>query len=74
MTDEQLAQYLGIAKDPGWPKVIASLSSAHRRTYEYMAQLDRVIDLWEQGLGPKPPEDVLLDYPKPRGRSGSPRA
>lgn len=65
MTDEQLAQYLGIAKDPGWPKVIASLSSAHRRTYEYMAQLDRVLDLYEKLVDLDLPScGVLIDQPR----------
>jgi hypothetical protein len=63
MTDEQLAQYLGIADDPRWPGVIANITQSQRQTYERMATLEIEIDLWHKGLGPKP-RGVLIDMAK----------
>ena len=60
MTDEQLAQYLGIADSPKWLAAINSIPPAIRKTYERMAQLETEINLWQQGLGPKP-SGVLID-------------
>lgn len=59
MTDEQLAQYLGIANNPKWPAVVRGLPPGIRATYERMAQLEVEIGLWQKGLGPKP-SGVLL--------------
>lgn len=59
MTDEQLAQYLGISDSPKWPAVVRGLHPGVRATYERMAQLEVEIGLWQQGLGPKP-SGVLL--------------
>ena len=60
MTDRQLAVYLGIIDHPKWPEVVASLTKAKRAVYERMATLETEIDLWQQGLGPKP-KGVLID-------------
>lgn len=60
MTDEQLADYLGIPPDhPMRMTVVQSLSPAKRATYERMASLETELQLWQHGLGPKP--NVLID-------------
>lgn len=62
MTDAELAAFLGIGKeDPEKvARVIASLTSQKRATYERMAQVERELQLYEQGLGPKP-QGVMID-------------
>ena len=61
MTDDQLADYLGIPADhPMKKSVIAALSPAKRAVYERMASLETELALWQDGLGPKP-EGVLID-------------
>lgn len=60
MTDEQLADYLGIPADhPMRMTVVQSLSPAKRATYERMASIETELELWQAGLGPKP--NVLID-------------
>ena len=60
MTDRQLAVYLGIINTPTWPEVIAALTKAKRGIYERLAALENEIELWQQGLGPRP-KGVLID-------------
>ena len=59
MTDEQLAAFLGIYDN--WPAVIASFTPSQRKTYERMAEVTTQIELWQEGLGPRP-RGVLIDY------------
>lgn len=54
MTDLELARFLGIADDERWPRVVAKFSAEQRATYERMAAVSAELDLWQQGLGPKP--------------------
>lgn len=60
MTDEQLAQYLNIQDWPKWREVIKALHPARRAVFERMSTIEIEIDLWDQGLGPKP-IGVLVD-------------
>lgn len=60
MTDRQLAVYLGIIDHPKWPEAVASLTASQRATYERMSTLESEIQLWQDGLGPKP-SGVLVD-------------
>lgn len=61
MNDDQLAEYLGIAADhPMKTTVIKSLSPAKRACFERMAQVETELQLWQDGLGPKP-AGVLID-------------
>jgi hypothetical protein len=60
MDDEQLAAYLGIPSDhPMKAAVIKSLSPGKRACYDRMASLETELQLWQDGLGPKP--NVMID-------------
>lgn len=56
MTDEQLAQFLGLDRcTPAQrAKVLHSITPQKRATYERMAVVEIELDLWKCGLGPKP--------------------
>lgn len=54
MTDRELADFLGISDDPRWPKAIAKLDPVKRAGYERMADVCIELQLWQDGLGPKP--------------------
>lgn len=71
MTDEQLADYLGIPSDhPKRMAAVQSLSPAKRACYERMASVETELQLWQDGLGPKP-AGVLIDTERStRGRKG----
>jgi hypothetical protein len=60
MTDRQLAVYLNILHWPNWEEAIKAFSAQRRATFDRMADLEKEIDLWAQGLGPKP-KGVLVD-------------
>lgn len=59
MTDLELAQFLGIADDGRWPHAIAKLEPKKRAVYERMAYACVELQLWQDGLGPKP-KDVII--------------
>jgi len=60
MDDEHLAAYLGIPSDhPMKATVIKSLSPEKRACYDRMASLETELQLWQDGLGPKP--NVMID-------------
>lgn len=60
MTDEDLVKYLGIPSDnPMGMTVVRALSPAKRACYERMASIETELQLWQDGLGPKP--NVLID-------------
>lgn len=60
MDDDQLAAYLGIPSDhPMKVTVIKSLSPEKRACYDRMASLETELQLWQDGLGPKP--NVMID-------------
>jgi hypothetical protein len=62
MTDEQLAQFLGLDRCTSLQreKVLRSITPARREVYERMAQLEVALNLWKHGLAPKP-RGVLID-------------
>lgn len=68
MTDDQLAQYLGIADQPGWRRAIDTIPASRRLVYERMATLETEIELWQKGLGPKP-KGVLVDAARTPARA-----
>jgi hypothetical protein len=71
MTDDQLADYLGIPSDHLMKAtVIESLSPAKRACYERMASLETELALWQDGLGPKP-VGVLIDTERSTSRRRS---
>lgn len=63
MTDEHLAEFLGIANEPKAQKFIDGLSAEKRATFEKMHQVTMELNLWQAGLGPKP-TGVLVDGPR----------
>ncbi len=54
-----MAKYLGIENEPNWQALVDHLGTK-RATYERMAELETEIELWQDGLGPKP-KGVLID-------------
>ena len=60
MTDAELAKFLVIEDEPWCDKFIASMEPEKRATYERMADLEFEIALWQQGLGPKPTDAIIL--------------
>lgn len=61
MTDEQMADFLGFAKDePKRILAVQKLAPEKRALFERMATVEVELDLWQQGLGPKP-QGVLID-------------
>lgn len=68
MTDRQLAVYLGIIDSPKWPEIVAGLGESKRAVYERMAVLETEIELWQQGLGPRP-RGVLIDASRTPGQA-----
>lgn len=61
MTDEQMAEYLGLKGHPKALMVVRNLSPERRALYERMAGVEIEIELYEAGLAPRP-KGVLLDY------------
>jgi hypothetical protein len=63
MTDEELIKYLGIPSDhPMGLTVVRALSPEKRACYERMASIEMELQLWQDGLGPKP--NILVDFPR----------
>lgn len=61
MTDDQLKKFLGIDGNPMAQAVVDALSPQKRALYDRMATIEIELDLWQQGLGPKP-QGVLVDF------------
>lgn len=59
MTDQELADYLGILSTPGWENVIRTLSRGQRATFDQMHRTEQDIKLWQEGVGPKPTGVIL---------------
>lgn len=68
MTDEQMAAFLGFAADDSGLKCVRSLPPAQRALFERMGTLEHEVNLWTEGLGPKP-SGVLIDLAKGSRRS-----
>jgi hypothetical protein len=60
MTDEELIKYLGIENEPKALRAIGMFTPERRAVYERMASLETELNLWRDGLGPKP-QGVLID-------------
>lgn len=67
MTDEELIDFLGMNGYPRAAEVVAKFTAEKRASYERMATLEREIELWIDGVGPKP-AGVLMDFQKRRGK------
>ena len=59
MTDEKLLKYLCLEDNPMGMSVIQAFSPAKRACYERMAKVELELQLWQDGLGPKP--NVMID-------------
>ena len=59
MTDEALLKYLCLENNPMGITVIQALSPAKRACYERMAAIELELQLWQDGVGPKP--NVMID-------------
>jgi hypothetical protein len=70
MTDEQLADFLGLKKDDPLRAKVANLSPELRAKYESMAKKILEIQLYDQGLGPKP-EGVIVCREHKHRREGT---
>lgn len=61
MDDDQLAEFLGIAKAKRRAEILAALTPAERAEHEEMkAQVDAIM-LWDKGLGPLPPGVIVCN-------------
>lgn len=71
MTDEEMANYLGFkADEPKRMLAVQNLPPAKRALFERMAEVEMEVNLWVEGLGPKP-KGVLIDL-DPKARRPSP--
>jgi hypothetical protein len=61
MTDLELAEYLGVANDPDRDKFIAGLKPEQRAMFDHMAEIEVDLNLWAQGLGPKPSGVIVCE-------------
>lgn len=62
MTDEEMVEFLGFGDDPKGPAAVAALAPEQRALFERMADLEVEVNLWTEGVGPKP-VGVLIDGP-----------
>jgi hypothetical protein len=60
LTDEQMVTYLGFGDDPRGLAAVQKLPPEQRALFERMAGLEMEVNLWTEGLGPKP-QGVLID-------------
>lgn len=65
MTDFEMAEWLGISSEPNWRVIIERISLPRRLAFERMAKVEREVNDWLEGHGPKP-KGVLLDFPRRR--------
>lgn len=65
MTDAELARWLGIDHSPDWPRAVSSIPPERRATLERMVRVSGELNLWQAGLGPKPP-GVMVDFDRTR--------
>jgi hypothetical protein len=68
MTDDELADFLGIKGKEGCGLIMAGITPEKRATYERMAEVETELFLFQCGLGPRP-QDVIICGPRQgRGR------
>jgi hypothetical protein len=60
MTDQELAEFLGIADDEKWPDLVANLTPEKRKQYDALSDAAFEVDLWQKGVLPKP-QHILID-------------
>ncbi len=61
MTDEEMATFVGLTPDEEKRvEFVKGLSPEKRALFERMATLEIEVNLWQEGLGPKP-QGVLID-------------
>jgi hypothetical protein len=65
MTDAELADYLGIAGLKNEAAMIARITPRSRLAYEAMKTAEEDINLWQQGVAPKPTNVILCKEHKP---------
>lgn len=51
MSDEELANFLGIGSDPRWPKVISKLTQKQRDLYEHMYWVEQELNAGRRPAG-----------------------
>ncbi|HEU4635423.1 MAG TPA: hypothetical protein VFS41_04550 [Edaphobacter sp.] len=59
MTDDEMYKVLGIESDPNRAKILAAIPLEKRATYVRLADLAVEINLWQEGLGPKPTDAII---------------
>ncbi len=70
MTDDELADFLGIKGKQGCAVILANITPEKRATYERMREVETEVHLWQRGVGPKP-EGVIICGPREvRGAGG----
>lgn len=72
MSDDELADFLGIKNEPNKDKFIAALPADQRATFEHMKKVCDDIRLWEAGVGPKPTGVILCHDHAPKKRKARP--
>lgn len=65
MTDDELAEFIGVKGKRGAAAIMAAVTPAQRATFEQMARTERELEAWTQGRGPKPAGVVVC---RRRGR------
>ena len=63
MTDDELAEFLGLKGKVGCAELMAKITPEKRAVYERMHEVETEIVLWQQGVGPKP-KGVIICGPR----------
>jgi hypothetical protein len=71
MTDEEMADFIGIKGHPKAAACIAALAPEKRALFDRMAEVCVEAELYAAGLGPRP-VGVLLDFDRPARRKRHP--
>lgn len=54
MTDDELAEFLGVAKAKERDAIMRAITPEQRVSYEHMHEVEKALRLYSQGKGPKP--------------------
>jgi hypothetical protein len=73
MTEEELAEWLGLARvtPEVRDKIMASITPEQRTLYEHMRQVETDLILWQNGVGPKPAGVIVCADHHRHRRGGS---